>query len=520
LEIKTREQKRYQVKFWNKEYFPTILFLPFIVAFCFGLYLGVLICFSQVSSYRGIEENVVYSIQQVVSNNPLYNNPEKIPFSITQYPPLYYLLCAAVVKALSITPGKNVIEIYQVCRIISLFCSLSLSSLLYWISRKILSLSSILSLIIFVISFLVPQPWFFLVRPDAMESLLLMISIALFLLTLKHQDDNLRRGLFLFACGIFCCLTFLAKQNGLIIFVLLIGFEIIRFKFKNALIIGLGSIFAIITTSIIFHPYYSFFPFSSELIYMNIIKGINNGISFKMAKTFYQLYFFENLPLILVAFISILIFLNQKHRNENSLFLYFVFIFISVLSLFSMGKIGSAEHYMIDAVLISLLFIGISANKMDHINRPKFIPLIMSILYVLSLIFCISNLIERYQRYGTIAYNSYQEKNYYDNKLISYFDKVFLEDPSIYLITDNRLLNNYFYDKVVLPQREIVDCCTYPLKTFDYSDFQGLVDKMILKYLVIPEGLQLRNYLGVDLVNFSLIETMNGYDIYINNPSH
>jgi hypothetical protein len=42
----------------------------------------------------GVEQNVIFGIQRLVSGDKLYANPEQAPFSSILYSPLYYILTA------------------------------------------------------------------------------------------------------------------------------------------------------------------------------------------------------------------------------------------------------------------------------------------------------------------------------------------------------------------------------------------------------------------------------------------
>ena len=50
----------------------------------------------------GVEHNVIHGIQKVMLGHTLYEDPEQPPFDVIQYTPAYYLLCAAIGKALGL----------------------------------------------------------------------------------------------------------------------------------------------------------------------------------------------------------------------------------------------------------------------------------------------------------------------------------------------------------------------------------------------------------------------------------
>lgn len=508
----------------NSKVKKIFLIVPFVVAFFISLYFGLLITFSNTSNYRGVEENVIYSIQQVVADKPLYSHPETLPYAITQYTPLYYLFSAGVAKAFSLTPGEDVVEIYQVCRNVSLFFSVTLSSLMFFISRKVYSLNLSISAVIFVLSFILPMPWFFLVRPDVLSSLLLMTTGLFFMLHLQSRETDRKSIWFLFLCGVFGWLTFLAKQSGLIIFAAIIGYEVLHFRWKDILIAIAGFLISLVFTSILFQPFYSFFPFSSTLFYLNAIEGVNNGIDLNWARTVFLRYVNQSWIFILLMIIGVgvgfLVIRKQQVKIAPTVsFLFFVFIIILVYSLGAVLKYGSGENYMIDAHLLSLLLIGIAVSPNRAPGNSRLLSGIPPLVYVLCLLFCGITLRLVFDKYASVAYSSYSASNPYTSDLMGYLKGEMEIEEGTYIFTTNRLINNFLYDRVIFPQNEIVTCCAYPLKVFQYNDFQETVDRGIVKYVVLPRTKPLKGFLNVSFEDFRLVRTIDDYSIYVNPSS-
>lgn len=53
---------------------------------------------------RGVECNVLFTIQKALTGSRLYTNPNELPFDVAQYSPLYYLICQAVSQLFGISP--------------------------------------------------------------------------------------------------------------------------------------------------------------------------------------------------------------------------------------------------------------------------------------------------------------------------------------------------------------------------------------------------------------------------------
>ena len=85
----------------------------------FGLLLLMTLSIFSNSDIRGVESNVIYTLQQIlVDNSLLYQDPNNLPFSITQYSPLYYLICDGALSILGIN-STNFLTIRIISRCIS-----------------------------------------------------------------------------------------------------------------------------------------------------------------------------------------------------------------------------------------------------------------------------------------------------------------------------------------------------------------------------------------------------------------
>src|SRR6516225_6762764 len=145
-------------------------FMDVVVPFCFfsALFLRFFLIGSENTDIGGIEQNVVYSIQKLLYNGDLYSSPASAPFAITQYTPLYYLLCGLFAKIFHLDPSMDIHRIYVTGRSLNLLLNLGNAFFIYKIARRIFDLSSANSKFLFCISFVLSFSFNYAVRPDSL----------------------------------------------------------------------------------------------------------------------------------------------------------------------------------------------------------------------------------------------------------------------------------------------------------------------------------------------------------------
>jgi len=140
------------------------------------LALNFWIVFSQVVNVRGVEPNVLHSIQKLLAHEELYADPAAAPFDVVQYTPLYYYAVAGLARATGISDG-DVGRLYVLARLVSisfLIASLVLAQVLVMALTGGARAAAIVSSAVLAI---VTSPWQALARPDAMTAFLLMVML-------------------------------------------------------------------------------------------------------------------------------------------------------------------------------------------------------------------------------------------------------------------------------------------------------------------------------------------------------
>ena len=190
-----------------------------------GILFLIVCCIFSYFDIRGVESNVIYSIQLALHDNSLlYHSPESPPFNITQYSPLYYILNDGLI---SLLPVENT-EFFKIRIITRLTSIITLVIALFYlriILQRFLNIdkknSNIVCLLFIIFSF----PWFNISRPDVLVLLFFILSMYS-ILSYTGQNKKAKYAIFL---GAFLSLGLMSKLTMAIIIIAL-GFYMLLTK--------------------------------------------------------------------------------------------------------------------------------------------------------------------------------------------------------------------------------------------------------------------------------------------------
>jgi len=82
--------------------------------------------------------------------------------------------------------------------------------------------------------------------------------------------------------------------------------------------------------------------------------------------------------------------------------------------------------------------------------------------------------------------------------------------------TSQYFLNNLMYKYTVFPAKDIVNCCSYPLKTYDYSAYYEQGNTGMIKYIItyVPLTETHPSYIGLVFDRFERILQTETHSIY------
>ncbi|WP_029037671.1 glycosyltransferase family 39 protein [Salinimicrobium xinjiangense] len=477
---------------FKKTYFLAVIGVVFLI--------GLSIFFQ--SDLRGVESNVIYSIQLAVENNGLlYKSPETPPFNITQYSPLYYITSDAVITSLLIEPD-DYFKIRVVTRIISVVLLLLSLFVVKDILQRIIGVKKSTSLIIVLTYLLISFPWFNISRPDVL--ILLFFTLSIRSILLYQKNGNKRNTAILL--GVFMALGILSKLT-MGIYIIAFGFYMIIARTWN---LAFFSAISFVVSLILMCALIQILGYDLTYLYENIFKGIDNGTSINSAwETSYRHYFayfgWFSLAFILL---SVIYLKNWKYLKTNTSLLFFITISYSIalFSFFSALKVGSAINYFNELLLCLLLFM-ISFLESHHIIKKK--------LYLIGFMFFgIFIAIIHTFNYAPRLINNFVHLTSGNNQEG--------DIPEIIDFLNSNLGNSYFYSQNIniaqsFPQKSVlfptpIHVLTFKREVYDYS----LVEKWAkqnLRFIIVHPNRT--NLYSIDIKeHYSLKIKYRNYHLY------
>ncbi len=175
--------------------------------------LGVRMAASDVADIRGVEPSFVYSVQKLLLGRPMYTDPEKLYYDITEHSFVYPYAVFALSRVAGIEPG-DAEAVTRLGRSISLALELALLALLYLFCTRVLRVAPALAGIACSALLVLQAPWGFLARPDALLNCCTAASWCATAASLNTPRPRASDRWIILAAGM-GVLAFFAKQTGI-----------------------------------------------------------------------------------------------------------------------------------------------------------------------------------------------------------------------------------------------------------------------------------------------------------------
>ena len=469
-----------------------------------------------ISSYNadlgGTEPNIIYGIQRLMDDQTLYSDPNQPPYAIITYSPLYFHICATIGNAFDLDQNEP-IEIYRLSRAISLLFNLGLTVFVFLIAYRIFNLSWMVSVISAIMSFLYLR----ITEFSRVDSLYHLILIGCIYLLLEYSIcNNKKRGLQLLGvASALGMLSLFAKQSGLILLVLMVFFLIYtRDDLKNILF----SLLTMLGSFLLFLLLFSQGSFYD--LFQNTYNGVDNGVSigdwfYRRILLFYarEINFFTAFVLALASFLLI------EFKDKKN-----ILLGLGIWATFSFGllttfKWGSMPSYF--TPFICLGFIAISYFLTDILTNRYNVPKNFLHLFLLGIvIFCgFTELPKklkdfRHEKNDKVYEEAREVYTYLNDTLNIQKDEWVFNLIAGQMFQDRTFLNNFLYRNALLPSKDIVTCCAYRLKSYDYKDLKEGADSGLIKYVIKKRASNLDSYFDMKFTRFHLVKEFNNYSLY------
>lgn len=450
----------------------------------------------------GVESNVVFTIQNILTDNSLlYVNPEQIPFTVTQYSPLYYLIADSMISILGIG-AENDLAIRIAGRLMSIITCLIVAILFYNIAKRQIGVNSKVALVLSLGIITFPVPWYYLTRPDVLVAL----TYLLFISTILRYIDKAGFG----KAVILGALTFMAisaKQSG----IFLIGIGGLFFLYYRDFKGLLGAFTGFLLTGIIFSSLFIWAGYNGTYLLDNIVKGVDNGFSFRSFADHTLLAFgsMYGAYALGTAYIVFKIIKDKSLLDRKMHFMLSFAFFLFLFSTLTATKKGSSANYYHDFLIVTLL---IWAYYLNHVT-----PQISQKWMNRAVLFLgLSVLLTAVVHVKTYTFVNFKKMTEYDNSLAEVNDLVNKELGDSYLYSNVRQVSLKHPGRVMMPQFDIAECCAYPRGIYNYDEFCKLMVSGKLKFLIFDSEAP-QSQFGCDLgANYILYKRFGRYHVYIN----
>ena len=443
---------------------------------------------------RGVESNVVYTIERVVSNNnALYENMESVPYSLTQYSPIYYLTSDFLLSVFNVSVQNNSYWVRIILRLQSLIflclvIVMGIRSIEFIRGDQLKKEHRLLFGILVIVC---TAPWYFISRPDV---LVLLFYISSFYYLALGFDR--KKSAYLVLAGFIGFMAFLSKQNGLLIVLFTGLFLLLKFRFRFLLFYVLGTI----VSAGVFVGIYLLSGYPVEWILLNLTKGVDNGIDIYKAINgtllpFLALYGFPTLLVIALVVDQ----WDALKKNLSLVYLSYFAVFTLGFALLTSIKVGSAENYFNEfIVLVIILAFLVQKN-------------ITKKILILCLLFSISvgsyHLVKYSPRsiYFTFFNKHYQELSYSESFLKDLGDQKYFYSNIRNLIID-------YPERCVFPQYEIANAGIGNESANNiYREIVNNINYDVIDLLIIDNNIE---YLPFDLTLYKLVDEHKNISIY------
>ncbi len=471
-----------------------------VASFLIMLLFRILLVGSYAVDLGGIEQNVIFSISKVVSGEPLYQDPERFHYDITQYTPIYYLIVVALAKIFGLQSLQNAHDFFVLGRSVSLFFDLAGVIFLWLFLRRKWQLNTAWCFVICALEFYFLTRIHFATRPD---SLFALVSLATVLYVL-HLSDQTYIGSRVYSwlwVSLLACLALFTKQTGMVLPPLVVLFLFLRRLWKPALVFSFGyvGLFAI--------GYFTCRSIWGDWFWKNTFEGIRNGLIPFRAYDVFSHYYLKSEFVFALALFSIL-WMFRFPRNPIVLWLglcnlvFFCFAFLTSM------KEGSWINYYQESIMSSLLFLGFwLRSSADHdFQNPLsgrlgwFACLSLMIFFPAVLL---QKLMHEHMNHVRTPKSVYDEPQ----RVASWMNA--------HLSAEGRMFSTNVYVNIMMPKRAIFpNLDLVPSQSpFQYRDFEQAVAQDKIQYIVHSPEFSGSSFLNVTFPHADVLFSGNNFKV-------
>jgi hypothetical protein len=499
--------KKFQYRFLaaSSENIYKIAFITSIIVMAGLLLFRLLLLFSYNGEIGGIDNNFVYAVVRNLKGYDLYPDPAHFPYAINLYSPLYYTICTAIGRIIHINADEP-IYVYQLCRSVSLACDMMTCAVLYLVLTKRFNIIKELSgLTVACFASILCFLGYTFSRCDSL--LLLFYAAFMYVLTSRSL---LKKTSLVFLAALLSVGCILSKQNGIIVPVLALTWLLLQGAKKMAAYYFIFFTGLMVTALLIY-----FYIFKYHFLFDNTITALQNRIDLSW---FYSDIFKRSmnslwaLPLYFAGVMAVKLWIRPASAEDKSLAA--IFIIQTIFSLGSSLKWGSTAGYFNESFLLAFILITGKMAKSATERYPSFTKKMIAVFLPLFVFFFIHTVAQGYLFF--IQKREEKKEQYMQQEEIRDYLLPKLQGHYVFNMGNQNtdFYKTLFYREMAVPDFDMVDCCTLPDHTFDYSSLKQDLSNGRIACLLAPEKMIFTDIWGVSLRNFHKDTTIHGCTIY------
>ncbi len=455
----------------------------------------------------GSEASGIAAIQLLLDGQDIYTDPEKAPFRLTQYTPLYFTIVTFLVKIVGWT-GIDVHKIYLASRLVSnLFTLATVSIAGYFIYR--VTKQKIAALLTGLVLFHVLSFWFLTTsRPDS----LLVLLTTLFIVTIYYAIENNDQKLWFLA--IFTGVSaFFVKQSGAVLPISAGVFWLLQRDFKMVLKL---TAFGILT----FGLYLAILPINTiELFFLNIVGGVANSASWGWFYDWTLQYWLLQFAPLMVLNALVSAYTLYYRPTGFHLFLVIASVLFFLFATSTAFKIGAGVGYYQDYLIVAVIQLALAFSFKSDFAALKtgFVKSGMALFMIFAFLHCSLYV---FMKYKSGMFRNFEALYIEDRKVATYLGEQKNLKPTDYVYVCNSenfqgsFLSLFLFKNNLIPFSDLVYLADQN-GTFNYDEFRRMVDEKGIRFVISPKGKAPANILGYDFANtLKYSSTMGSYDIY------
>jgi hypothetical protein len=455
----------------------------------------------------GIESNVIYSIQRYMAGYPLYAHPEIAPYSITQYSPFYYRIVAALGYLTGIDPDYT-LGIYRLSRVVSLIANSFYALLLLALSYRF-GLTPKVSICVAVIAFVLVPPQAYS-RPDSLYNLLEIAALYAMIRAIQADRSRQEYRWLASAMGI-AALAIATKQSGIVLPFIMAGYyTFINGQWLKGIIIGGG--IGVLSTFFLIGLMPEHDP---TLLYVNIVKGVNQGVDWSSFKNNIIDHYFRTFSIYNTIGLPLCIWLVRQPKPENRWLGWCVLVLFG-FSLLTSVKWGSALNYFTEYVALTGLVVAIWLKQQSlRLHRWESA---WPLLAFSAVFWAVVPNMTNFNWPLLMRPNALAETPYYAQKQVADYltDSLNLKPTDAVFVTNYNYcyLNGLLYRNCLVPQQDMIAAVMYPRKKLDYSAFDKQICQQTIRFLITRTGETATSFPGLTTAQYILRRRFPQFDVY------